>query len=471
MRDTPTRTPTLWLATLIVAVLFVRAPAEQAPSTSENAPAPARAAERDDKREARPAITAQLSPVHRLLARHWGLANVEGDRQGRYHSDDQCPSIVESRECIEQHARQHLRIVIASVPDPIDSHLAAGFDAQVDSFTRAAAANYFTLASWSLPWRRGELKSEASTSLPDLGRGSIEANLDENGEKKAAVAHRFEPGAILYTERSKGTEDALLFLLVGEAPTFGVHPDALSEALDLVGRLQNEHEVTFVGPTFSGSAAGLRRTLLAWGRHRGRSDWRVNIVTGSATAPNVIETLQRPADDGPNAKLTVKAHRVIHDDLVLKDAFSGYLSARDESSYAPAYLAERATEYGGALLQRPDDNSTADTKTPPPATQMPSGPTVTDFNAVSRSGTGVVDGSQLQLTYPLHLAQLRALAARRQPLEPRLKTPFSRSAGTWNSALAKTFAIYIGIPVLAALTAQMPALGRVVNLMLSAFPR
>lgn len=410
MKHAPT-TPTLLLAMLLLVALFVRAPADEpdsAANTAASNPAPETAA-----------TTCDLHlPVYRLLARHYGIAGLE--RSDAAISGDKCTSGFAIQSVRSAASKDHLRVVIASVPDPLDSDLAAAFDAQVDALTRAAAARDYRLESWALPWSRGE----SSDPLPDLGQPSGSAAADANATASDRIAHRLEPGAILYARKpglaQEETARVLLVLLVGEAPTFGVHPSALSTALDLLAQLRPSKSdaepvavepvavepipVAFVGPTFSGSAGGLQRALSEWANtHCGTVD--VYFLTGSATAPEVIDVLKR----GATACVKVDATRTIHSDDVLETAFGRYLEQTGGSSPPIAYLSERTTAYGTTLGTAKELSAKTEDK------------------RAGRQGRSKT-GTPLRLTFPLHISQLRAASARGQSTDSRLATPLARTA-------------------------------------------
>ena len=95
----------------------------------------------------------KLEPTHRLLARHYGMIALA----------DQ-PDKTAAKQ-IEDTAAGQIRVVVATVPDPVDSHLGSVFDTQLDALSRAAGASGYALESWSLPWVRGKAENQP----PDLG--------------------------------------------------------------------------------------------------------------------------------------------------------------------------------------------------------------------------------------------------------------------------------------------------------------
>ena len=153
--------------------------------------------------------------------------------------------------------------VVATLPDPLDSHFGRELDVLLAAISRSLGRLGYVRDVHCLPWSTGP---EAS------------------GE---AQAHRSEPGALLF--RSDG--GVLAVLLVGETPVTGVQTRALRRALDLARRefasmsaagdgsggekargeeggapRRGPEEVKLLGPTFSGSADSINLVLSAWRR-------------------------------------------------------------------------------------------------------------------------------------------------------------------------------------------------------------
>ena len=161
-----------------------------------------------------------------------------------------------------------LAVLIATVPDPIDSHEDWVYDASIEAIRRAHERGGYVIDRMWLPWA-----TRADSVLNDPQR------------TKVREAH---PGVILFRaadgRASEKHPQYRLVYLVGEVATAGVHPRALLNALAerdrlVAGRAVNALAV--VGPTFSASADGLGRALAAWrAAGPGRT---VQVITGSAT--------------------------------------------------------------------------------------------------------------------------------------------------------------------------------------------
>ena len=171
-----------------------------------------------------------------------------------------------------------LDAVIATLPDPVDSHGDWAYDSFVEALRRAHESTGYAVERAWLPWSAG-----ADTVVNDsLG-------LKLRGEY---------PGVILFRRVDTDTSTVQrprrrLLYLVGEVPTLGVHVRALQHALaERDSLLGARGTLRLVGPTYSGSAEGLSRVLAAW--QGGRGDRAVSVVTGSATSASNRHFFQVP---------------------------------------------------------------------------------------------------------------------------------------------------------------------------------
>jgi hypothetical protein len=321
-------------------------------------------------------------------------------------------------ELMDRSARQGYAIeaLIALVPHPTRSHLAAMFDQHVQAIQRALEHAGYLLDRQSLPWPTPS--NAAATSTPDSGKssGPARALVETCGSDEG-------PGVILFRREGEGTpKKLLLLLLVGESPTFGVDKAALVRALDLASALPFEAgtlvmglpsgstpegpSIRILGPTFSGSVTSLGRGLVLWAGERS-AKWlpgsvpSLNIVSGSVTDAESGLSLRRL--DGLPAELRnrVRFSTTVFTDQYVMDLFLHYLQNRD--SFVPwtscpasvekarhdptflskvAFLVENTTGYGQGLLESSEARTGA------------SEPAETD--------------GYLKIPFPMHIAHLRA---------------------------------------------------------------
>ncbi len=237
-------------------------------------------------------------------------------------------------------------IILATVPDPLHTHLNLQFDRTMDAIQQAAQDEYFTYDSSWLPWN-------ARTT---------EYSSREDKDKEEDATHRRElcPGLILFrhsthsTTKADGYDDTytqgLFVFLVAEQPTTGVNRTQWDNALGWieshidVNRKDSDRTLRILGPTFSGSAPSVVRALvdlqsknslftsalLYTGTMRGCSSYKwLRDELGTLHTPPV-----RIADFDQN-------------DLIQIDHYFQFLSDRGHEPSEVAILSEDETAYGG----------------------------------------------------------------------------------------------------------------------------
>ncbi len=143
-----------------------------------------------------------------------------------------------------------LKLLIALVPDPLDSQLPAAFDQAIDAIEQGFA--------YSSPMRAGYLPDRRWLPWEDA----------------AAVqdrSYRATPGLMLFRQEDGPVCTLTAVLLVGETPTTGLHMAAFHAALRLALDLADSGEgpVRILGPSFSGTVSSLRVALLQWAADAG----------------------------------------------------------------------------------------------------------------------------------------------------------------------------------------------------------
>ncbi len=189
---------------------------------------------------------------------YWGALRLEASTVATGKKSSDCTGAIPDGwgvpDSIKSLLEQGLqaRAVIATVPDPVHSHLAPEFDRTLDALIGAASDNGF-LANYSwLPWKTktGEDATEKPTGI----------ELDE-------------PGLLIFDRRSTsaGIPRTLYMFLVGEMPGAGVNAGQLKKALTYELQLRSELGKDFasdpegklrvIGPQYSGSAMSLIETI------------------------------------------------------------------------------------------------------------------------------------------------------------------------------------------------------------------
>ena len=185
----------------------------------------------------------------------------------------------------------HLDILIATVPDPIDTAFGFWYDQIVESLTRAICdTNLFAPSGQWNPWQLYQLSAVTKESK----KPAISA--------RATPFERF-PGVLLF-RGTKDPERVIGVLLVSETAN-AIRAEALKCALNLALELQqarNRHEkFRLIAPIFSGSQVSLLRALRVW---TDKHDWtaRFEVITGSATS-----LTQLPANSWEQTAITLHA--------------------------------------------------------------------------------------------------------------------------------------------------------------------
>jgi hypothetical protein len=167
-------------------------------------------------------------------------------------------------------------VLIAILPDPLDSHLDWAFDGALESIQRAFERAGFVPDRYSLPWR----------PVPDSSRGESPA---------AAELRASAPGVMLFRASSSGRDTLALVYFVGETPTRGIQARAFRVAVRDIDTLATRvssgwkladgvrDTLRIVGPIFSGSARSLRNALADAYR---ATAGEVVVISGGATAPS-----------------------------------------------------------------------------------------------------------------------------------------------------------------------------------------
>lgn len=215
-----------------------------------------------------------------------------------------------------------MEFLVATIPDPLDSHVGWLFDQQLDAIERAIEGTGHSLDRFSLPW-------ECSF-----------------GDPAGSDAHRKTPGVLLF----KGLDHLLVLFLVGETPTWGVQKDAMHEALNFIATWQartnaRERNISIIGPTFSGAGTSLRIVLSHWKEHGEHSTpTRLKIRSGSATGGDWLQEFFH--------REGFEFQAVVHPDIaLLREAARFFESDRHGGSKPKiAVLAESGTSYGQSVL-------------------------------------------------------------------------------------------------------------------------
>jgi hypothetical protein len=283
-----------------------------------------------------------------------------------------------------------LRTLLACLPDPVDSTSGYQFDSVVDAIQRAAETQKYVLDRYYYPWSGQKGKAGKAPPLDLTVRNAL-FGLEgprlltlQGARGPAGRPFEREPGALLFrSPRPAGVAAAgagrgtlLLVLLVGETATAGLHKEALTAGLRLIGRAQRDRptvQVDLLGPFFSGGQVSLAEATHAWAeaeaRPAGRPGRAVHCCVRSGSATGVdVQTFRgrcRPA--------TVDFAATVVPDLEVVTAMFEYLGVAYRQGRQlrfredVACLSESNTAFGQNLRASLQGSCPAGTAAPPRA--------------------------------------------------------------------------------------------------------
>jgi len=202
---------------------------------------------------------------------------------------------------------QGSQVLIATVPDPLQSSEALQFDRDIAALQEAASTAGYDFQRIRTPWQTSDL------SEPKDIKGAREAD---------SYRERFgdQPGAMLFRKRTRADrvrledpDSLLLLVLVPESPIYGLNLTAGREALSAVRTLmshgfraghtddpEDASRIRWIGPSYSASAPGLRTLELETQPHISFDALSGSVSTGSANA--FLVQLGRDGKAGPTPK-------------------------------------------------------------------------------------------------------------------------------------------------------------------------
>src|SRR6516225_9320242 len=144
------------------------------------------------------------------------------------------------------------RFLVATVPDPVASHLDIEFDRAIESLQRAAAFEGYSFERYWLPWRAqnagGIYANASATALRSEERLRQEQpgllifrRLLKPVVPKSEDTAPGRPKALIQDSCYQGAENQdqrLLIFLVGETPTAGLNRTAFFKSLDYIDQLR-----------------------------------------------------------------------------------------------------------------------------------------------------------------------------------------------------------------------------------------
>jgi hypothetical protein len=145
--------------------------------------------------------------------------------------------------------------IVATVPDPIHSHLALDFDRSIDAILLAAADNHYMSSYYWLPWRSQISNSSTGESTSTPTKPTEEDNARER--QPGLIILRYAPDPSEWEKRGSNSFEwtnyrrVIYLFLVGETPSLGVNGNQLQNAFSYEKLLKRDFNVTLSVPYWS----------------------------------------------------------------------------------------------------------------------------------------------------------------------------------------------------------------------------
>jgi hypothetical protein len=241
-------------------------------------------------------------------------------------------------EAIKRFQAEEGRVLVAMVPDPVDTRIAYRFDETLEAIQTGAQSAGYVLDRFYLPWKpAGQEGTEDDTLF--LSR-------------PGAVLFRRSPRAPSSDSNGpKIPQDPLLVFLIGETPTAGIHHRALVNAVELSQELNTLPDVRIVGPNFSGSVKSIQAALMDWASQPSSKSATVRFFGGNTTSPEARQVL----NNLKGKSFSTEFYGTVFPDNVTESAIAAYMERLGIPPEQTAVLVESDSSYGQSLLH--DDNS------------------------------------------------------------------------------------------------------------------
>jgi hypothetical protein len=275
----------------------------------------------------------------RLNPHHGTPTNLEGRRTLKTISDP-----LSSPHCL---GKDHAEIIplIASIPDPVHTHLGLVVDRTVDAVQTVAARASYLLYLQALPWRA----SVEESPQPARAQGSPPADDTTQPAWPGLLIFRYAGNV---SDKDRKPPQYLAVFLVPESPAGGLDKESFYTAVRISGAISTSKEViSFAGPMFSGSVA----SLLAIDQelqNRPESGIKcVHALSASVTNP----------PDGPlfSAGACSDLHFIQDSDQKAVESFMDALCTSGYKRSEIAVLTEEGTEYGQPPASTPNSSDQA----------------------------------------------------------------------------------------------------------------
>jgi hypothetical protein len=252
---------------------------------------------------------------------------------------------------------KNAHFLIATVPDPMHTHLSLLFDRQIAAIEEAVQQGGYLFSRAYLPWDNEPHQDDTDYRI-------------RLGQQDYQDAREDYPGLLLFhnaenSERKYRGQRPYFVFLVAETPTGGINKQQFINAVDAIEKLCPKNgcddppqkgsgeRLSILGPTFSGSFYSLH-ALLAEMQRQKRPFSEIQIRSGTATGGDTIDWFVNALKDfsnGNSAKSGLPQYAATFQTFQLNNttALDFLLSFACSQDYVPervAVLSEDETAYG-----------------------------------------------------------------------------------------------------------------------------
>jgi len=291
-----------------------------------------------------------------------------------------------------------LKFIIATLPDPLHTHLSLVFDQFAGAIQEAAQDEKYDFDSSWLPWDDGEQqkvllddqdKAEKRRAGREeqpgilLFRKSIKCDPPPpppvNSGNAPATSKELPPcketppagaaGTKVAGQNSSvpGYRDGLIIFVVGEDATHGIHRKQFQNATRWIEQLKSfigqEHaQAGIIGPTFSGSFPSLAELLSddkIAKTLRPEKDGKLPVYSGSVSSDTAARWFKNQMNfQGSSESAKVELHSFVQNDDEILSLFCSYMLLEQPEFDAQklAVISEDETAYGSSGMNEADDN-------------------------------------------------------------------------------------------------------------------
>ena len=185
-----------------------------------------------------------------------------------------------------------VKVLFATLPHPIETHLASAFDHNIDALQSGIQAAGYVYDSSFIPWAKHEARETFD---------------DDEREKASKRDQDALPGILLFRQSSGDAatySQGLIVILFSEKPTQGIAIDQVPNALSLLSLsgIKFTGPLRILGPNYTGSLASLVATVRIL--HNANPDKEVRIRSGSVSGGDTAaSTMGKIADQLPGTSI------------------------------------------------------------------------------------------------------------------------------------------------------------------------